>query len=194
VTARPRSRSLVSLLALLAAVAIVASSTVVASATTSAGPVTRVRANAHSIETRVGAEHRVVAGRVGRDTFVYDQFVSATGVATETGLGASNAATGPALARQLAGEEASSIFTSSGGLQRSVLDASTPLIRGPNLGNQQLVKTLTADGSNLADWAKYTTPAFNSPSGPFQVHFYMNSSTGAVHYLDDFKVVFNGPR
>ena len=115
-------------------------------------------------------------------------------VATNTASGASNAATGPSLARQLAGEEASSIFTSSGGVQRSVIDASTEIIPGTGLRNSQLVKSLTADGSNIADWGKYTTPSFNSPSGPFQVHFYMNPATGAVHYLDDFKVVFNGPR
>lgn len=65
---------------------------------------------------------------------------------------------------------------------------------GTALKNTQLIKNLTADGSNLADWGKYTTRTFNGPSGPFQVHFYMNSSTGTVHYLDDFKVVFNGPR
>lgn len=114
--------------------------------------------------------------------------------ATNTANGAANAATGPALARQLAGEEASSIFTTSGGLKPSVIDASTEIIPGTSLSNGQLIKNLTADGSSLADWGKYTTPTFNSPSGPFQVHFYMNPSTGVVHYLDDFKVVFNGPR
>ena len=115
-------------------------------------------------------------------------------VATEAASGASNAATAPALARQLAGEEASSIFTSSGGLQQSVIDASREIIPGTDLSNGQLIKTLTADGSSIADWGKFSTPTFNSPSGPFQVHFYMNPSTGIVHYLDDFKVVFNGAR
>jgi hypothetical protein len=115
-------------------------------------------------------------------------------VATEAASGASNAATAPALARQLAGEEASSIFTRSGGLQQSVIDASREIIPGTDLSNGQLIKTLTADGSSIADWGKFSTPTFNSPAGPFQVHFYMNPSTGIVHYLDDFKVVFNGPR
>lgn len=114
--------------------------------------------------------------------------------ATEAASGASNAATAPALARQLAGEEASSIFTSSGGLQQSVIDASREIIPGTGLSNGQLIKTLTADGSSIADWGKFSTPTFNSPSGPFQVHFYMNPSTGIVHYLDDYKVVFNGAR
>ena len=116
------------------------------------------------------------------------------GPATEAASGASIAATAPALARQLAGEEASSIFTSSGGLQQSVIDASREIIPGTDLSNGQLIKTLTADGSSIADWGKFSTPTFNSPSGPFQVHFYMNPSTGIVHYLDDFKVVFNGAR
>jgi RHS repeat-associated protein len=119
---------------------------------------------------------------------------SAPEAATSAASGASNAATAPALARQLAFEEASSIFTSSGGLKRSVIDASREIIPGTDLSSGQLIKTLTADGSSIADWGKFSTPTFNSPSGPFQVHFYMNPSTGIVHYLDDFKVVFNGPR
>lgn len=57
-----------------------------------------------------------------------------------------------------------------------------------------MIKTLTADGSNIADWAKYTTRSFQSPSGPFQVHFYRNSVTGAVEYTYDYKSVFVGPR
>jgi hypothetical protein len=98
------------------------------------------------------------------------------------------------LTRQLQFDEAASVFNRSGGLQSSVISNSTPIIRGPQLGNQQVVKALTADGSNIADWAKYTTQTFQSPSGPFQVHFYRNSATGAVNYAYDYKVIFNGPR
>lgn len=76
----------------------------------------------------------------------------------------------------------------------SVINNSTPIIRGSQLGNQQVVKGLTADGSNIADWAKYTTQSFRSPSGPFQVHYYRNLVTGAVNYTYDYKVVFNGSR
>jgi len=78
VTVPARSRSLLSLLALLTAIIAIG---VVASASTVVAAETRVRANAHSITTRVGTEHRVLAGRVGRATRVYDLFVSATGVA-----------------------------------------------------------------------------------------------------------------
>jgi hypothetical protein len=51
---------------------------------------------------------------------------------------------------------------------------------------------LTADGSNIADWGKYATGTFKSPSGPFQVHFYYNPATGVANYDLDFKVVFVG--
>ena len=98
------------------------------------------------------------------------------------------------MTRQLQFDEAASVFNRSGGLQSSVINRSSPIIRGPQIGNQQVVKSLTADGSNIADWAKYTTQSFQSPSGPFQVHFYRNSVTGAVNYANDYKVVFNGPR
>jgi hypothetical protein len=35
---------------------------------------------------------------------------------------------------------------------------------------------------------------FQSPSGPFQVHFYMNPSTGETFYGLDHKAIFNGER
>jgi hypothetical protein len=55
-----------------------------------------------------------------------------------------------------------------------------------------VVSELTADGSNIADWGKYTSETFQSPAGSFQVHFYMNQVTGAVNYNIDYKIVFNG--
>jgi len=71
----------------------------------------------------------------------------------------------PALARQLAGEEASSIFTSSGGLQQSVIDASREIIPGTDLSNGQLIKALTADGSSIADWASTARRPLTAPPG-----------------------------
>ena len=107
------------------------------------------------------------------------------------GAAASSMTNATGLARQLAGEEASSIFTESGGLQPSVIQSSHEIISGSELGNPEVIKSLTSNGSNIADWGKYTTPSFESPSGPFQVHFYYNSVTGAVHYGIDYKAVFN---
>jgi hypothetical protein len=91
----------------------------------------------------------------------------------------------------LAGEEASSIFTGSGALKPEIISSSREIISGPELRNPAVVKALTSDGSNIADWGKYTTQTFQSPSGPFQVHFYYNSVTRVVNYGVDYKVVFN---
>lgn len=57
-----------------------------------------------------------------------------------------------------------------------------------------VIKSLTLDGSSISDWGKYTTRTYQSPSGDFQVHYYMNRTNGAVNYGSDFKVVFNGSR
>lgn len=101
--------------------------------------------------------------------------------AAKTAAGASNAANGVRLAQQLARESAESAFTASGGLRTEVIQGSSRIIDGSRLGNPDVVKALTADGSNIADWGKYTTQTFQSPSGPFQVHFYYNPVTGAAH-------------
>ena len=57
-----------------------------------------------------------------------------------------------------------------------------------------MIQRLTSDGSDIADWGKYTTRTHQSRSGDFQVHFYMNRSTGAIDYGYDYKVIFNGAR
>jgi len=111
--------------------------------------------------------------------------------AVTAGGGADNVVNGTRLAQQLARESAQSAFTSSGELQPSVIAESRLITQGAKLGNTDLVKHLTSDGSNIADWGKYTTPTFQSPMGDFQVHFYMNSLTGEVDYGYDYKFVLN---
>ncbi|MFV0460767.1 MAG: RHS repeat-associated core domain-containing protein [Actinomycetales bacterium] len=115
-----------------------------------------------------------------------------TNTAANGAAGASNAANGVRLAQQLARESAESAFTASGGLRTEVIQGSSRIIDGSRLGNPDVVKALTADGSNIADWGKYTTQTFQSPSGPFQAHFYYNPVTGAANYSVDYKIVFNG--
>ncbi|WP_284431725.1 RHS repeat-associated core domain-containing protein, partial [Acidovorax sp. SUPP950] len=110
-------------------------------------------------------------------------FCSANGVAQSV-------ANGPRLAQQLAYSEAASIFTS-GGLRADVIATSKVAIPGGQLQNPVLVRTLTSEGGLINDWAKMTTQSYNSPSGPFQVHFYQNLKTGALYFSDDFKVIFN---
>lgn len=105
---------------------------------------------------------------------------------------ASNAADHARLRRQLQFDEAASVFTPSGGLQQSVIDAARPIVPGSQIRNTQAIETLTADGSNIADWAKYTTQSFDSPSGTFQVHLYRNTVSGATNYTLDYKVKFGG--
>jgi len=40
-------------------------------------------------------------------------------------------------------------------------------------------------------FSKYKTETYQSPAGNFTSHFYKNSNTGAIHYGDDYKVIFN---
>jgi hypothetical protein len=101
---------------------------------------------------------------------------------------------GIGLSKQLAYEEAAAAFTDSGGLSEEVVDAAEPIIDGLRLGNQDLVRRLTADGSSIDDWSKYATRSYRCPSGTFQVHFYMNKEADVIYYEYDYKVIFGGVR
>jgi len=90
----------------------------------------------------------------------------------------------------MAGKEAASLFDKSGRLRPEVIRGAFQIVPGEKLGNPAVVRTLTADGSAIANWGKYSSGTFNSPSGRIEVHFYMNSQTGAVNYGIDYKVVF----
>ncbi|WP_156373513.1 DUF637 domain-containing protein [Pseudorhodoferax sp. Leaf267] len=103
---------------------------------------------------------------------------------------AQNIANGPLLTQQLLHSEAASLFID-GALRPDVIAASKVAIPGSQLKNPDLIAKLTADGTNIADWAKMTTLTQRSPSGDFQVHFYQNRATGKTYFLDDFKVIFN---
>ncbi|WP_243715819.1 hypothetical protein, partial [Micromonospora sp. KC207] len=103
----------------------------------------------------------------------------------------SGSAGGQKLADQLRLESANSMFTPGGGLTSQAIGESRLIIRGSDLGNQQLRAHLTRDGSDIADWGKYTTRTHQSPYGDFQVHYYYNSRTGNVAYDYDYKVVMN---
>ena len=106
-------------------------------------------------------------------------------------LKAESAANAQRLAEQLRLQEASSVFTPDGGLKPEVLARSREIIPGFQIGNRYVKDLLTADGSTITDWGKFSTETFKSPEGPFQVHFYRNSKTGAVIYDLDYKAVLN---
>ena len=104
----------------------------------------------------------------------------ASSMAAEGGGLASDAISGARLAQQLAYEEASSAFTATGELSPGAIQSATQIIRASELGNPAIPE----------GFAKFTTDTFASPSGPFQVHFYMNEG-GVVYYGADYKVIFN---
>jgi hypothetical protein len=73
-----------------------------------------------------------------------------------------------------------------------VLANSSLIIPGSRLKSSKVIEELTSDGSNIADWGKYTTQRFRSPSGPFEVHFYRNQATGAINYQMEYKAILGG--
>ena len=115
----------------------------------------------------------------------------AAGLAPRVTSGATNAADYARLLDDLEFRQAASIFDDAGGLKPSVIGDSRSIISGERIGNPQVIDALTSDGSRIADWAKYSTSTVQGPSGPFQVHFYYNSTTGVANYEIDYKVVFN---
>ncbi|WBQ07839.1 DUF6531 domain-containing protein [Kribbella sp. CA-293567] len=107
---------------------------------------------------------------------------------------ARNNATRRGLSNQLWGSEGRNVFTDAGYLKAEAIEESTRIIAANKLGNTQLREALVGDGSDINDWAKYSTRTYRSSQGPFQVHFYYNPVTGRVHYDTDYKVVLNVAR
>jgi hypothetical protein len=182
----PTRRLLALLVGLLAAVALIASGAPSAAAQNAVGP------QPGAMILTVGPQSPTAQTSIGADGLPLRQLVSVTGVAAETADGAANAANGVRLGQQLARESANSAFTSSGELSSGAIGDSNLIIPGSRIGNPDVIKSLTSDGSDISDWGKYTTRSYQSPSGDFQVHYYMNRTTGAVNYGSDYKVVFNG--
>ena len=102
---------------------------------------------------------------------------------------AKNIKTGTQLKTTLAFEEAG-ILTKEGKLtQQAINNARKIDLADGVIKNQTIVKELTKDGSNIKDWAKYTTGSITMPNGQrLQIHFYKNV-TGKVDYTtQDYKV------
>jgi hypothetical protein len=103
--------------------------------------------------------------------------------AAATADSAVNVANGARLSQQLALESANSAFTATGELSEGAISGANEIIPAGQLGNPAIPQGLS----------KFATDTFASPSGPFQVHFYMNAVSGAVYYGLDYKVIFNSP-
>jgi hypothetical protein len=115
-------------------------------------------------------------------------------VAAKAGAGgAANPANASRPANQLSGQEAASVFTSTGELQPEVIANSREIIPGSQLRNPDVTNELTSNGSSIQDRGKYSTESFRRRGGSFQVHFYYDRVTGEVSYNADYKTVFTGP-
>jgi RHS repeat-associated protein len=94
--------------------------------------------------------------------------------------GAANAINGIRLNQQLSAQLA---FNAAGGLSQEAITGANLIIPAAKLGNPAIP----------TGFAKFSTGTFNSPSGPFQVHFYMKPTTGEIWTGLDYKSVFNNP-
>jgi RHS repeat-associated protein len=120
-----------------------------------------------------GALFAAVSRRLGRETN-----------ALATASSPQNAMNGVRLAQQLSLESAESAFDISNGLSQGALAGSREIISAGRLTNPAIPP----------GFSKFATETFASPSGPFQVHFYMHPVTRQVFYGLDYKVIFNVAR
>jgi RHS repeat-associated protein len=107
-------------------------------------------------------------------------FAKAAPLVVSEQSGAANAINGIRLNQQLSAQSA---FNAAGGLSQEAIAGATLIIPSAKLINPAIPK----------EFAKFSTGTFNSPSGPFQVHFYMNPTTGEIWTGLDYKSVFNNP-
>jgi RHS repeat-associated protein len=88
---------------------------------------------------------------------------------------------------------ASDIFKDNGELTDWAIDNAEIITPGAKLRNPNVISELTADGSDISDWAKYRVRgSIESPSGRWQTHFYKHK-TGVVNYSVDYKMKLIGP-
>jgi RHS repeat-associated protein len=90
----------------------------------------------------------------------------------------------------LALEAKASPFHKDGTLKPQVLTNSEIIIKGTDIKNINLVQILTLDGSSMNDWNKVSY-SVRSGEQHYQIHYYLNSKTGAVYYDLDYKVKLN---
>jgi RHS repeat-associated protein len=116
---------------------------------------------------------------------------STISIRSGTGNVISGSAAGERLAQKLRAESAQSVFDANNEITQEALGESRLIMRAIDLKNKAARAHLTADGSNLEDWGKYTTRTHQSTYGDYQVHFYYNPATARIAYGYDYKVVMN---
>ena len=87
--------------------------------------------------------------------------------------------------KELSNLEISSLFNKDGTLTKEAILKREQIIAGDNLGNIELIKELTKDGSNIKDWAKFKIDANKAES-----HFYYNEKNNRAYYDMDYKTKF----
>ncbi|MEE1941154.1 polymorphic toxin-type HINT domain-containing protein [Streptomyces sp. TRM 70361] len=97
---------------------------------------------------------------------------------------------GQKLADRLRKESAGSPFTPGGFLEPEAIENSRLIMPGSDMNNKALRARLEERGG-VSQWGKYSTETHQSSYGDYQVHYYMNSTTGEVMYGFDYKVVMN---
>ncbi|WP_242540887.1 polymorphic toxin-type HINT domain-containing protein [Streptomyces albidoflavus] len=102
----------------------------------------------------------------------------------------SGSLSGQKLADKLRNESASSPFTASGELTSDAIANSRLIMRGSDMKNTALQAKFEKRGG-AAQWGKYSSETHQSPYGDYQVHYYMNRTSGEVMYDFDYKAVMN---
>jgi hypothetical protein len=64
------------------------------------------------------------------------------------------------------------------------------LIRGEYLTNETVVEGLTADGSQITEWAKVSSPEIETSSAPAEAHWYQKTADQTVWLERDYFVIF----
>ncbi len=84
----------------------------------------------------------------------------------------------------------SGILQNDGRLTQQAIKNSQEIKLKDPLRNPSVVQVLTKDGSQLSDWAKFTTESVKMPNGQsMQIHYYKNIKTGKIDYqTKDYKV------
>ena len=87
--------------------------------------------------------------------------------------------------KELSNLEISSLFNKDGTLTKEAILKGEQIIAGDNLGNIELIRELTKDGSHIKDWAKFKIDA-----NKVEIHFYYNKKNNRAYYDMDYKTKF----
>lgn len=83
------------------------------------------------------------------------------------------------------------LIDNAGKVTKSAIESSQLALQpGARIGNPEIARELTKDGSKISDWQKLTTPSVTLSNGQrIQLHYYYNPVTKTVNYTyPDFKV------